>query len=215
MAVELYDEHEQGERVRKWIKEYSATIVMGLILAFAGIFGFRYWQDYRAGQLALGSEYYQVIQNLAEQGDAEAVAAEYESMTAAVGHSAYAGLAGLHVAAAWVDDGRLGKAESIYREILDNRKLKALWPVVNLRLARVLEAQGEHEEALALLDGASPKGYEAAWLEARGDVLFERGRTDDARVAWEEALARRSADGQNVGLLEIKLDAAASGKGSS
>src|SRR5690625_302799 len=98
MAVELYDEHEQSERVRKWIKEYSATIAMGLILAFAGIFGFRYWQDHRAEQLALGSEYYQVIQGLAEQGDAEAAAAEYETMSAAVGRSAYTGLAGLHVA---------------------------------------------------------------------------------------------------------------------
>jgi len=215
MAVELYDEHEQSERVRKWIKEYSATIAMGLILAFAGIFGFRYWQDHRAEQLALGSEYYQVIQGLAEQGDAEAAAAEYETMSAAVGRSAYTGLAGLHVAASWVDDGRLGKAETIYRDILDNRKLKELWPVVNLRLARVLEAQGEYDEALALLDGGAPNGYEAAWLEARGDVFFERGQPDDARVAWEEALTRRNADGQNVGLLEIKLDAATSGKGSS
>jgi len=211
MAVELYDEHEQGERVRSWIKEYSSAIVIGLILAFGGIFGFRYWQDYRDGQQALAAEYYQVVgQALADQG-LEAAASEYQAMTEAVGNTAYTGLAGMRMAAAWVEQGRLAPAARVYRDVLDNRRLKSLWPVATLRLARVLEAQGEPDEALDLLSGEAPDGYASAWAETRGDLLFESGRLDEARTAWQEALAQRMADGANPSLLQVKIDAAAAG----
>jgi len=211
MAVELYDEHEQGERVRRWIKEYSSAIIIGLILAFGGIFGFRQWQDYRAEQQRMGSDYYQVVRQQVEADDLESAASQYEAMQDAVGQTAYTGLAGLHLAAAWVEDGRLAPAAEIYRGIIDNRRLESLWPIATLRLARVLEAQGEHEEALALLDGNAPKGFEASWAETRGDLLFERGRIAEARSAWEDALARRTADGGNPRLLQIKIDAATTG----
>lgn len=208
MAVELYDEHEQGERVRRWIKEYSSAIIVGLILAFGGIFGFRQWQDYRADQQLMGSDYYQVVRQQVADGDLESAASQYQAMREAVGDTAYAGLAGMHLAAAWVEDGRLAPAAEVYRSIVDNRRLESLWPVAKLRLARVLEAQGEYEQALALLEEKAPTGFEASWAEARGDLLFERGRIGEARAAWEEALARRSADGGNPRLLQIKIDAA-------
>ncbi len=208
MAVELYDEHEQGERVRRWIKEYSSTIIVGLILAFGGIFGFRQWQDHRTEQQAMGSEYYQVVRQQVADGELETAESEYQVMREAVGGTAYAGLAGMHLAAAWVEDGRLSPAAEVYRDIIDNRRLESLWPVAKLRLARVFEAQGEYEEALSVLDGDAPRGFEASWAETRGDLLFERGRLDEARAAWEEALSRRTADGGNPRLLEIKIDAA-------
>ncbi|WP_376695446.1 YfgM family protein [Wenzhouxiangella sp. EGI_FJ10305] len=208
MAVELYDEHEQGERVRRWIKEYSSAIIVALILAFGGIFGFRQWQDYRADQQVMGSDYYQVVRQQVADGNLDSAASEYQAMQDAVGETAYTGLAGMHLAAAWIEDGRLSPAADVYRGIIDNRRLESLWPVATVRLARVLEAQGQHEEALALLDGSAPEGFEATWAELKGDLLFERGRIAEARSAWEDALARRTADGGNAQLLQIKIDAA-------
>jgi predicted negative regulator of RcsB-dependent stress response len=215
MAVELYDEHEQGERVRKWIKEYTPAIIVGLILAFGGIFGFRYWQDYRADQQLMGSDYYQVVSQRVSEGNLESAESEYQTMLETVGETAYTGLAGMQLAAAWVDDGRLSPAADIYRGILENRRLESLWPVAKLRLARVLEAQGEYDQALSLLEGAAPEGFEASWAETRGDLLFERGRVDEARAAWEDALAQRTADGGNPRLLQIKIDAATTEGGTS
>ncbi|HSH27710.1 MAG TPA: tetratricopeptide repeat protein [Wenzhouxiangella sp.] len=215
MAVELYDEHEQGERVRKWIREYSPAIIIGLILAFGGIFGFRQWQDYRVQQQLTGSDYYQVVSQQVANGDLESAESDYRAMLEAVGGTAYAGLAGMQLAAAWVDDGRLAPAAEVYRNIIDNRRLKSLWPVATLRLARVLEAQGEQEQALTLLEGTAPTGFAASWAETRGDLLFERGRVEEARAAWQDALARREADGGNSRLLQIKIDAARTEGGTS
>ena len=38
--VEIYDAHEQGEIVKKWLRENGSAIVMGLVIAFGGLFGF-------------------------------------------------------------------------------------------------------------------------------------------------------------------------------
>ncbi len=207
MAVELYDEHEQSERVRKWIKEYAPAIVMGLVLAFGGIFGFRYWQDHQAGQRVLASEYYEVIRQEVQAGQLAGAEEQYQIMRDSVSRNSYVGLAGMHLASAYVADGQLSPAARIYREILDNRRLQSLWPVATLRLVRVLEARGDIEEALALVEGTPPHGFTAAWAEARGDLLFERGRVEEARLAWQEALDNQPAQGGNPRLLEMKIDA--------
>ena len=41
---ELYDTHEQGERVKSWLRENGSAIIMGLVLAFGLMFGFKQWQ---------------------------------------------------------------------------------------------------------------------------------------------------------------------------
>lgn len=213
MAVELYDEHEQSERVRNWIKENASAIVIALVLAFAGIFGFRQWQDYQAGQVALAGEYYEVIRQDLQQENLAEAEDQFRAMREEVGSHGYVGLAGLRMASAYVDAGQLGRAEDIYRDILDQRRFSSLRPVATLRLVRVLEAQGDIEEALALLDGPAPPGFAAAWAEARGDLLYERGRLDEARVAWQEALDSQGEGGMASYLIQLKLDAAGTDDG--
>jgi predicted negative regulator of RcsB-dependent stress response len=211
MAVELYDEHEQSERVRRWIKEYGYSIVLGLVLAFGGIFGFRQWQEHQAGQRYLAAEYYEVIQRELDGESMEFAEEQFQAMRDAVSRSAYTGLAGLLMASAYVEDGQLEPAARIYRDILDNRKLESLWPVTTLRLARVLEAQGDVREALALLDGDPPAGYRGAWAEVRGDMLMLQGQPDQARLAYREALDNLTGQGGNRGLLQMKIDATGPG----
>ena len=45
--VEIYDAHEQGEVVKKWLSENGSAIVMGLVIAFGGLFGFKQWQSWQ------------------------------------------------------------------------------------------------------------------------------------------------------------------------
>ena len=57
-----------------------------------------------------------------------------------------------------------------------------------LRLARLLAGEGKHEAALAQLDVKEMSGFEAEYLEARGDVLTALGRAGEARAAYSAAL---------------------------
>lgn len=211
MAVELYDEHEQGERVRKWIKEYGFSIVLGLVLAFGGIFGFRQWQDHQVQQRFLAAEYFDVIQRELDAGQLAAAEDQFGALRDAVPRSAYVALSGMLVAAALVEDGRLEPAAQIYRQLLEARRLDSLRPIVTLRLARVLEAQGDHDAAMSLVDGAAPPGFTASWAELRGDLLMARGHKDQARIAYQEALDNLVGQGGKQRLLQMKIDATGPG----
>lgn len=214
MAVELYDEHEQGERVRKWIREYGISIVTGLVLAFGGIFGFRYWQDHQANQKIHAANLFTVIQAEVELGRTSEAQAQFEALQSEVPRSAYVGLSALVLAAGHIEDGRLEPAARLYREILDKRRMESLWPVARLRLARVLEAQGNLQEALGVLDAvAAPAGHESTWSELRGDLLLGLGRRDEARLAFEQALSARDGGAFGQRMLQMKIDATGPGTG--
>lgn len=211
MAVELYDEHEQGERVRSWLSEYGTSIVMGLVLAFGGIFGFQYWQGQQSAAALLAADYYSVIRDEVEAGRLDFAEEQFQAMQDAVGDSPYSGLASLIMAGAYVDDGRLDPAADLYRSVLDNPDLTSVHPMTTTRLARILHAQGDHAAALDLVSGAAPEGFTGAWAEVRGDILMSQGELDEARVAYEEALDNLVGQGVGRSLLQIKLDATGPG----
>ena len=207
MAVELYDEHEQSERVRKWIREYGFSIIMGVVLALAGIFGWRQWLDYQSEQARLASDYYAIVRTELEAGRADSAEAQYQAMRDAVGRHAYTALAGMLVANVMVGQDRLEEAIPIYSEILNRRQLRSLWPVATLRLARVEFALGRTDAALDLLGNTPPEGFEAVWAELRGDLFVEQGELERARQAYRQAVEKITHDGGNARLVQMKLDA--------
>jgi predicted negative regulator of RcsB-dependent stress response len=207
MAVELYDEHEQGERVRNWIKEYGASILIGLVLAFAGIFGFRFWQGHQIEQQALAADYFTVIQSEIAAGQIDAAQQSFSSLSEQVGSSSYVGLAAMILGAAYVEDGRLDPAARLYRDVLDQSGLEMLKPVATLRLAKLLDAQGDTQGALELIGESPMPGFEAAWNELRGDLLFASGQMQDARLAYQEAIDALGGQLGGQRMLQMKLDA--------
>ncbi len=207
MAVELYDEHEQGERVRNWIKEYGAAVIMGLVLAFAGIFGFRYWQEQQSVTQARAADYFVLIQGELEAGEIDAAQETYTTLNGEASSSSYVGLAAMMLAAGYVEDGRLEPASRLYRDVLSRRDLEMLWPVATLRLARVLDAQGERAEALDVLGNEPTTGFESAWHELKGDLLFAQGQLDEARLAYQEAILAGGGQTSGQRMLQMKLDA--------
>ena len=46
MAIELMDEHEQSEVVRKWLKDNLGTMLWGVIGGLLLVSGYEYWQRY-------------------------------------------------------------------------------------------------------------------------------------------------------------------------
>jgi len=213
MAVELYDEHEQSERVRNWLRENGVSILMGVVLALAGIFGWRQWQDYQRGQAALANEYYAAIQRELEADRVDAAAEQFAAMREGVGEHAYVALAGMLLAASLNDSGQTGRAAEIYTSLVDSEKWSALEPVIRLRLALVESALGRGESALSRLQGAAPVGYEGLWLETRGDVLFDMGRLDGAARAYAAAVEQLRGQGRSVRQAQTKLDAVQSAAG--
>lgn len=213
MAVELYDEHEQSERVRGWLRENGASLVVGVVLALGGIFGFRQWQAYQDGQGALASDFYTAVQQEIEADRLDAARDQLQRMQDAVGDHAYVDLSTMLLAGAEVEAGDHEAARGHYSALLQRTSGTALEPLVRLRLARLESAADQPDAGLALLEGEAPVGFEGLWLETRGDLLAELGRTSEAIAAYDEAVARIEGEGNSARLVRTKLDALRSATG--
>ena len=192
---ELLDEHEQGERVRAWLRNNGAALIGGVVLGLGAIFGWKWWQQQEQAQREAAGQAYQDTVESIEAGDPAAAAPIVAGLDAAP----YETLAALRLAQAQVSAGQADAAIATLRGV--SAEDPALANVVQLRLARLLVDGGKAEDALALLGDAT----QPATLELRGDAEAALGRRDAARAAYEQALAGLETDSPQRQLLEIKL----------
>lgn len=196
MAIDdLLDEHEQGERVRNWLKNNGAVLVGGVALGLAVIFGWQWWQKNQAQQADQANQDYQVVLDSLQAKDLKKAQAGLSKLDA---DSAYPDLAALQLAKAQVDAGQAEAAIATLRGIQADAALK---PLVDLRLARLLTESGKSDEALKVL----AENGDSATLEARGDALLAGGKREQARDAYLKALTSMDVAAPQRRLVELKL----------
>ena len=195
MAIDdLLDEHEQGERVRAWLRRNGAGIIGGVVLGLALIWGFRWWQDQQLSQRMAASNNYQAAVDQLDAGKL----AEAAPMVAALPDGTYATLAALELAQAQVEAGKRDDAIATLRGAATSDPRLA--EIVSRRLARLLLDAGQPADALALLQGDAP-----ATLSVRGDALAASGERDKAREAYAKALVGLEVGSPLRNLVELKL----------
>lgn len=196
MAIdELLDEHEQGERVRDWLRHNAAGLIGGVVLGLALIGGWKWWESRAHAQRVQAGETYQSVLRSIEGGDLDAARAGAGKLKG----GAYATLTMLDLAKAQVDAGDRDAAIASLRRIDDRDPV--LSRVAKQRLARLLIDAGKHQEALQLLSGAD----DPAGLEAVGDAQLALGKRAEARRAYADALTKLDVAAPQRRLIEIKL----------
>ena len=206
-------EEEQVEALRRWWDENGKSTIAAIVIALAAGFGWQTWKanDQRAQENA--SDIYQAMLQIVGAGDtspgqletgvglAEQLKSEYSGST-------YAQFAALHLARLAVDENDLAEAEAQLRWVLGKAaKGTDTAQVAQMRLARVIAASGDTDQALAILEQGGEGPYQASYAVARGDILLALGRNDEAREAYSNArMLATSSQGQvNLPALEQKL----------
>ncbi len=205
---DLYDTHEQGERVKSWLRENGSAIVMGLVLAFGLMFGFRQWQAWEVSKRQQASAEYQLMVSLIETDNMDAAVPNYEVLKAEYPKSAYTSMASMMMAKARLQAGQLDIAATALTHAMNTAQPAAIKVIARERLARIKLSQGDTDAALELLDGASSEvGFEALFAEIRGDIHLARGETELAVQNYQASLNALEEGVGNRELLSIKLQA--------
>jgi predicted negative regulator of RcsB-dependent stress response len=187
-------------------------MIIGLAIAFGGLFGFKQWTAWQDGQKQRASSEFMVMSELLGQDQLDAAMANYQTLRDDFGSSPYASLAALQMARARFEAGQADLAISLYEDVIEKGTPRALTVVARGRLARVLADLGRAEEALAVLDGAEDvTGFEALFAEIRGDIRFRQGDLAEATSQWQLALDTMEAGAGDRATLELKLESAAEG----
>lgn len=196
MAIDdLLDEHEQGERVRTWLRDNGLGLVGGIALGLALIGGWQWWQKHQQQQRALAGGQYQAAVAAIESGDTKKAATQVEQLKG----TAYGELAALALAKSQSDLGQRDAALATLRGA--QAAGGPLTPVVEQRLARLLVDAGKPQEAIDLLGEAN----DAGGLEVRGDAQLAAGKRDAARDSYRQALTAAEEGSPQRRLLQIKL----------
>jgi predicted negative regulator of RcsB-dependent stress response len=207
MSFDVLDEHEQGELVQKWLRENAMAIATGLALGLILIFGWQQWKVHKASQSGAAAAQYQALTDAAEAKKTDDVQKVAESLRKDYPSSIYAVLAALQQAEIAVGKNDLAGAASALDWAHQQTSDVSLKSLIGLRSARVKLAQGDADGALKLVEALPKENYATLAGELRGDALLKLGRTDDARKAYQEALAQQQ-DGPAPGrdVLQMKLD---------
>ena len=206
MAFDAYDDYEQSERVQKWLRENGVSIVVGVAIGLVGIFGWQQWRNHQASNRVAAAQLYQQVQAAdaaGNQASADQLTAQLEKDYA---KSTYAVFAAADQARRQVEAKALDKAAGSLDWAIAHAEDPTIKSLMQLRKAQVQFTQGKSDEALATLGQLGDGQYRGLREELRGDVLVKLGRADEARKAYEAALAALRVDAPQRGSLQLKID---------
>ena len=214
-------EEETLESLKKWWDENGKQLIATVVVVALGFGGYNFWESQQVAIQGEASDLYEEILELTLLDPGEEIAADdageivqlSERLRAEYGQTAYAAFGSLFAAAQHVAADDLAAAEEALQWVIDNpggglfsEPDEGLLLTANLRLGRVILAQGDAQRALDLVNGVDPKTFEAGFSELRGDIYLALDREADARDAF---LAAQEAGSQSEAL-RMKLDNLAS-----
>jgi len=198
MALDdLFDEHEQGQRVQRWLRDNGIGIIGGVALAVAIVGGWQWWQSQRLNALYQAYQRYQTVSNHLQANDLEQATSQTEALLQDKA-GIYADLAALELAQAQVQAQRYEEAITTLQSI---RAKEAFKPLVEQRLARLFIETGKADQALALLEALD----DAISLDIRADAQFAQNQFTAARQLYQQALTKLDINSPHRRLLELKL----------
>ncbi len=204
--AEYETEEQQVEALKQWWAENGRAVILGIVLGLGGIFSWRAWQGH---QLSVAEDasgaYSELMQSLNASDDGASFLSGVDKIRDEHGGSSYAAMASLAAARYHVEQNDLDAAASALRWAIDEGAFAEARPVARLRLARVLNAQGKHDDALKVLDAVEPASYTGLASEIRGDIYLAQGETAKAREAYLSAQqsGNTTVSGEN---LQMKID---------
>ncbi len=199
------DQHEQGEQVQKWLRQNGSSLITGIAMGLALIFGWQWWQGKGVRHQEEAAGQYQAFSEALEAKDAGKAKILSTQIADKYGDTPFAELAVLRNAAALNAAGKSTEAIALLRAFKPKVKQADLGELLQLRLARLLLISGKADEAAKELASVSKPRYAEIADELRGDIAVARGQRDEARKAYEAALTRLDQAAPTRPLLELKL----------
>ena len=203
--MEIYDtEEEQLEALKRWWKENGQATILGLVMGIAVILAWNFWQDHKKEQAGLASALYSELLLATDSNKLDSAEKLAERLQQQYPKTEYAAYSGLLLAKVKVQQGDLAKAQTILTSIASGSN-KELGNIANIRLVRLMIANGQYEQGLKLInsiDPANSASYSGNYDELVGDLYVALDRIELARSSYQKALE----SGYRSPLLQLKID---------
>ena len=186
---EYETEEQQVEALKKWWKENSTSLIVGLFVGVSALFGWRYYVEQNNVHAVQASDLYmQVMQSTATKNIDEKTIDIHNQLINAYSDTPYAALASLALAKTEYEndnaDGAVAQLELAVKHANDD----VIKQIASLRLVRIYIEQKKYDEAMAMLNMEHEAAYDAQYEELKGDLYSARGEVAQARMAYDNAI---------------------------
>ena len=181
-------EEQQLEALKRWWSENGTSLVVGLGLGVAVLFGGRYYMNSQTEHSASAGDLYFMVADQVNNGNGEAALETTTRLISEYKDTPYASLAALIMARYEFEQDNPAEAAGQLEWVINNANEVELQNIARLRLARVHLGNAEFDAAENLLKADHPVAFDAAYEELKGDVYVLRGRPAEARVAYDKAI---------------------------
>ena len=208
MATYDLEEQESIEDLKAWWARWG-TLVSWIAVAVAavivGVQGWRWWQANRAEEAS--ALYFAVASASRGNGDAAKAKDAMATLVDKYASTAYAPRAALLYAKQLWNAGDKAGVKAQLTWVVDHSSDDDLKQVARYRLAEVLLDEKNVDEALRILDAKHSDVYAGLYADLRGDALAAAGRANEARAAYQVALAKLDPKTPYRNFVQVKLDA--------
>jgi predicted negative regulator of RcsB-dependent stress response len=205
--MDIYaSDEEKAEAIKQWWRDNGRSVVAGVILGGAAIFGLRYWTTHQDVQAQNASVLYQQAAIQMNQSEYEQAQSTVSQLTEEYASTAYAVFAALELAQVAIKKNELNKAEEQLNWVIDNAKLSAHRDLARLRLVQIHLQQDNYAVANDLIQNSETAAFSSLFAELEGDIALAQGKADDALVAYQRAVASMTIGDPRQQLLQLKLD---------
>lgn len=200
-------EQDQIQLIKDWWKKYGVSIVLGIIIALAGSYALRYWQQYNENYLQQASVVYEQMLIAKASQKTDDFNQSVQQLTQKYSRSPYAALANLALANQAISQHQLDQAIKPLMWVSEHAKDHNLQQIADIRLARVLLAQQQPQQALPYLDKVDDAAFAPLIAALRGDAYSALGDKTKARDAYQQSLLGLPKNTGLYNLVAMKLTA--------
>jgi len=213
MPLDL-EEQEQLDQFKAFWQKYRNLITGVLtvaLFAYAAYSGYQWWRNSQAFE---ASKLYETMVSAIAKGDKEQILRASDDLQKDFARTPYAAMSSLVAAKISADAGDNAKALDYLRWAAKNASNDGYIALAKLRLiSQLIEQGGEKDfaEADQILKETPIAGFEALWLERRGDWYLAQKKNAEAKKSYEEAWKKldqnKELPEEARRLLKVKLDA--------
>ncbi len=168
------------------------NILLTVVLICAIIFaGWRFWNNYQQKKVMEASISYQVLLSdyQVPTVQKEGVIAKGNAIMTNYPETIYANFSALLLASVYVSENNLDAARTSLEWVLSHTDNPVIQTIAKERLARIMIAQKEYQQAIDLLNKvAMNKSFDVGVNVVLGNAYMGLGNTSAAKKAWTEAL---------------------------
>jgi predicted negative regulator of RcsB-dependent stress response len=213
MPLDL-EEQEQLDQFKAFWQKYR-NIITGVLTAalfvYAAYSGYQWWRN---SQAAEASKLYETMVAAIAKGDKDLTLRAANDLQKDFARTPYAAMSSLVAARIASDAGDSAKAIDFLRWAAKNASNDGYLALAKMRLVSQLIEQGSEKdfaEADQILKEKPIQGFDALWLERRGDWYLAQKKNAEAKASYQDAWKKldqaKEFPEEARRLLKVKLDA--------